>query len=358
MKVLHYYTTSINSGGPMTYINTIIHSSLNQTYDFGVCFQEKTVKKLRISDIRRIVREIRAFHPDILHVHGLQSEGIIGLILGRIAKVPCILMTVHGMNHEATEVSSVKQWIFRTIIEPFTLKKSDYVYCVSKNAEKKDIIVKNAKRLLPCIQNAVIYKQGDPVERKTLGIPEDAIVVVVVGRVSKDKGMLTLEQIIDNSAERYYFVIVGEGDYSPVMKTSYNGNQRVIFTGFTENPYGYMNISDIYLCVSLHENMSIALLEACQHCLPAIVTDVGDNADVIRDGINGYVFNVGDAKAALRCLNTLSSDKKMMTRMGQEARKIVNSEYSINEMLSKIDKIYQEVNKSATHSIKRNYSSI
>lgn len=344
IRVMHYYTTPENSGGPMTYINTIIRSSLKEKYDFSICYQMKTAKEIRFNDIKRIVAEIKKEKPDILHIHGLQSEGFFGVILGRIAHVPHILMTVHGMDHEATLISNSRRVLFRNFLEPFSLRHSDYVYCVAKAAEKKDIIVHNSKYLLPCIQNATEFNHGKPIDRRNLGFSSNDIIVVVVGRVSVDKGMQTLERVISaNQEANVKFLIVGEGDYSSEMQKKYKDRTDVYFTGFTDNPYGYLDISDIYLCVSLHENMSIALLEAGQHALPCIVTDVGDNADVVRNGVNGFVVCVDDADAISQHINQLTKNEPMRKAMGVKAREIIKKDYSIENMLNKIDAAYQKI---------------
>lgn len=343
-RVMHYYTIPNNSGGPMTYINTIIKSSLKDKYDFSVCYQIKTAKELRFKDVKRIVAEIKKEKPDILHIHGLQSEGFFGVLFGRLAHVPHILMTVHGMDHEATLISNSRRMLFRDFIEPFSLRHSDYVYCVAKATEKKGIIVRNSKRLLPCIQNATEFNQGKPIDRRELGFSGNDIIVVVVGRVSIDKGMQTLERVISaNRNAAVKFLIVGEGDYSPEMHQKYKDRDDVYFTGFTDNPYGYLEISDIYLCVSLHENMSIALLEAGQHALPCIVTDVGDNADVVKNGINGFVVRVDDADAVGHHIGQLAENESMRKAMGVRAREIVERDYSIEKMLGKIDGVYQQI---------------
>lgn len=344
IRVMHYYTTPNNSGGPMTYIYTITESELKDRYEFSVCFQEKTVKEIRPKDLSRIYNEIKNYAPDILHIHGLQSEGFIGVVLGRLAKVPNILMTVHGMNHEATAISKLKFWIFKYVIEPCSLRLSDYVYCVAKSAEKKDIIVRNSKRLLPCIQNATSYTHGIMVDRKKMGFQDDDIVVIVVGRVSIDKGMLTIEKVIDTYIDtNIKFLIVGEGDYSLVMQEKYKNIHNVCFTGFTDNPCGYLDIADIYLCASLHENMSIALLEAGQHSLPCIVTDVGDNADVVTNGKNGFVVEVGDSESICSNIDLLAGNKNLRLEMGEDAKRNIEENYSLQKMISRIDNVYQTI---------------
>ncbi len=188
-KIMHYYTDPINAGGPLTYLQGICESSLVEKYEFSVCYQQKAVMKLTVSDFRRIIREIKTFNPDILHVHGLQGEGFVGLICGKLSGCKQILMTVHGMEYETQTNSIARKFIFRYIIEPYILRKADMVYCVCHDAEKKRIIQKNARYLYPYIHNSIpeIVKFSQK-PRSEFGLGDEDIIVVVVEGLQSKKG--------------------------------------------------------------------------------------------------------------------------------------------------------------------------
>ena len=111
MKVMHYYTYPENSGGPLSYINNIISSEYLKDIQFSACYQMKPFSALKYRDFRRIANEIKEFNPDILHIHGLQSEGFVGLLAGRKAKVKKILMTVHGIQIDAQDIGNFKRFL-------------------------------------------------------------------------------------------------------------------------------------------------------------------------------------------------------------------------------------------------------
>ena len=96
MKVMHYYTYPENSGGPLSYIKNIVHSEYLVDIEFAECYQMKPFSALKSADFKRIVKEIKFFSPDILHIHGLQSEGFVGLCAAKKSGVKA-LMTVHGV---------------------------------------------------------------------------------------------------------------------------------------------------------------------------------------------------------------------------------------------------------------------
>jgi glycosyltransferase involved in cell wall biosynthesis len=65
--------------------------------------------------------------------------------------------------------------------------------------------------------------------------------------------------------------------------------ERVKFAGWSADVAGQVRRARVFVLLSAAEGLPIALLEAMASGLPAVVTDVGANADVVRDGVNGYL---------------------------------------------------------------------
>jgi glycosyltransferase involved in cell wall biosynthesis len=344
-RIMHYYTYPENSGGPLTYIYSIINSTLNSKYLFGLCFQNSALSRMSIKKIRRVINEIRAFNPYIIHIHGLQGEGLIGLIAAKRAKVPVILTTVHGMQHNSITISWVKRVIFKYILEPYVLHKSDAVYCVSEEMENREYIKKHTKNLLPYINNFI--PRNDEISttkknRKSLNIMENEFVIIVVGRISIDKGMRTIEKCIEYcDIPNVRFILAGDGVYRKEMEEKMqNHTNKLLFTGQITNVADYLSIADVYLSASLHENFSIALLEACYNSLPSIVTDVGDNTKVVKNGYNGFVVKKYDYNEIIANLQFLFNNSKVRKEMGENSRNFVIDNFSEEIFIKKLDSVY------------------
>lgn len=350
IKIMHFYTYPENSGGPLTYIKTICDSSLKDIYQFKICYQNKPLSKLRIKDIKCMVKEIKEFQPDILHVHGLQGEGFMGALIGKIAKCKCILMTVHGLQQDDLMQSNFKRLLFKYIFEPLTLKMSNAIYCVCKSTDKREIFSKYSKKMRPYIYSTV-HKGFSAVKypklRNGLGILDDDIVVIICGRVSVDKGMMVLEKIILNDEDtKIKYLIIGSGQYLKDMKNKMEKQiktGKVIFAGQQSNVAQYLSISDIYLSVSLHENLSIAALEACSYSLPCVVSRVGGNPEIVIDGINGYVVETGNFIETLDKIHILSNSKIKRKKMGTESKERFINEFSEKIFIKKINALYREI---------------
>ncbi len=70
------------------------------------------------------------------------------MMAGRLAGCKRILVTVHGLASDTVEMNALKRILYKYIVEPFTLRNVDYVYCVCNYASNRPIIKKNARKLL------------------------------------------------------------------------------------------------------------------------------------------------------------------------------------------------------------------
>jgi glycosyltransferase involved in cell wall biosynthesis len=142
--------------------------------------------------------------------------------------------------------------------------------------------------------------------RNQLGLPNDAILGVMVGRLESEKNPCLILDALAQIAHRYtnfFIIFIGDGTqkFELTKKSqSLNLENRVFFLGLMK-PHEIANIlrgSDIYLLSSSTEGMPVALLEAQACGLPATATDVGEVKRIIQDGVNGILIK----KATPACM--------------------------------------------------------
>ena len=80
--------------------------------------------------------------------------------------------------------------------------------------------------------------------------------------------------------------------------------------------------AECFLLTSLAEGMSNALIEAMCLGLPVISTKVSGSTDLIKDGENGLLIDIGDKEALLNRMYLLAGDPSLRERMGKEATKV------------------------------------
>jgi glycosyltransferase involved in cell wall biosynthesis len=352
-KVLHYYSSSTKIGGPLTYINTILDSDLKNIYSFDTCFQMMAPGGINISLLDRMRRQIKQAAPDLLHVHGLQSEGIYGLMAGRLAGCKRILVTVHGLASDTVEMNSVKRILYRYMVEPYTLRHVDFVYCVCDYATNRPIIRKNASRLLPAIHTGIapaVPSRERCQVRKEWGFPESKYVGIIVSRVVRDKGYEEFADAIGrlyrNGEDRVRFCIVGEGGYIAELNSKLGQEISagyVKLCGRREDVVDLLFASDFFVLPSWHENFPISLLEAGQAGLPAIATSVGGIPELVEHNRTGLLIPVSDPAMLTEAILQLLNHPTSISEMGKNMEEKIEASFSLHSMVDKIRNTYSEI---------------
>ena len=352
-KVVMYFTYADRIGGPLTYLNMLMASPLKQDYDFDTCFQNKAPKGLNLPLLREMTARLKELKPDILHIHGVQSEGLYGAIAGRLAGCKHIVMTVHGMAMDATNCRGVKRFLYRYLVEPLALRLSHRVYCVCDFAAQRPVIRRNAgrgKRNCGYIYNcAAPHKPSVTREqmRQQLGVGENEILFCISGRVSRDKGFDLLADALHLLAQKqlpaWKFMVIGDGAYRPDFEQAVQPlleQGRVIMAGQTDRVADYLEAADGFVFPSYHENLSIALLEACTAGLSCIVSNVGGNPEIIQNSVNGIVLKEQTPGAYAAAMERLLRDPETMKIYQAQAQQDVIVRFSREKMLERIRKVY------------------
>jgi glycosyltransferase involved in cell wall biosynthesis len=170
--------------------------------------------------------------------------------------------------------------------------------------------------------------QEAPVRRE-LGIPEDAFVMVTVGRLVARKANLKLvEALIAAQRPNAHLLIVGDGPEADAIQAAaaHAGlGERVHLTGQVseERKFQALASADIFVSASQHEGFGLVFLEAMAYRLPIICFDHGGQTDFLNDGETGFVVTLNDLGAFTRALVQLHDSKPMRERMGDtNARRV------------------------------------
>jgi glycosyltransferase involved in cell wall biosynthesis len=126
--------------------------------------------------------------------------------------------------------------------------------------------------------------------------------------------------------------LVGGGPDEEMLrrKVSQAGLQdRVTFSGEQNDPRPHLARADVFLLPSRQEGFSVALLEAMASALPAIVTDVGGNAEALVDGKGGRVVPPLQPGPMAAAISELSRERDRLGQMGAFNRHRVEELFSL-----------------------------
>ena len=171
--------------------------------------------------------------------------------------------------------------------------------------------------------------------RKKLNIPIDELVILFLGRLNFDKGVLDLInafEMVSKTVDNLNIVFVGpdEGDYINLIKSNVFGmDGRVHFVGKTSKPECWLNIADIVCLPSYREGFGSVIIEASAVGLPAVVSRVYGLTDAVVDGVTGLMHEPGDIKGLSEVLKVLLGDDCLRSSMGLAAFKRAHLEFDV-----------------------------
>jgi len=336
--------------GPNVANNIIFNSYLKEKYTFSFLEHnpQKGIKK-NILVIPHLMSQIKEINPDIVHVTGLSRSGIESVLAARLCGKK-VLLTIRGSSLDA--INFKKKFLYAHIVEPLTLRLSHKVYTVCNAMANRTHIKKHSKHnFIGTIHNSAPIVDINKIEtfdlRYKLNIDKNAVVVAIVGRMTFDKGVTYIVDAINVITDKnIVFVFIGDGGIIDEVQKKIlpdDINKRVFFMGKQNQVMSILKECDIFLFATLHENLSNALLEACKVGLAVIATDVGGNPEVITDRHNGLLIPPRDSKAIVKSILQLVKNKEMRQKLGSNATKNVEENFSQSALLAKVGRVYQDL---------------
>jgi glycosyltransferase involved in cell wall biosynthesis len=172
--------------------------------------------------------------------------------------------------------------------------------------------------------------------RQKYGIPENAFVVLFVGRLFERKrpqDVLEIQKALAHIPGTYS-VVVGNGPLEKNLRSSSAHLPRMIWTGF-QNQAGTRDAyygSDVLFVPSEYETWGLVVNEAAACGLTSVLTDTcGVAGDLTVHGETGFVFPRGDVASALHWISRLKEDRSLCRSLGAAAREKVEKEYGISQ---------------------------
>lgn len=138
-------------------------------------------------------------------------------------------------------------------------------------------------------------------------------------------------------------IVMGKGRQEGKLKAiaeKMGIQQRVIFKGFMDNPYPLVSTADLFVSASDNEGISNSLLEAMYMGIPVVTTPAGGSQEVVKDRENGFLIRYGDQKQLSALMFEIYKNSNLSDRIGVRGKKTVASNFSLPEMTSSLEKIF------------------
>lgn len=185
--------------------------------------------------------------------------------------------------------------------------------------------------------------------RNDLGIAQDAKIILFVGRLNRDKGLLELAGAFDVIAKQYSDVellLVGAEEdvpFSRIQEICCAERERLHYVSFTHKPENYMAAADIFCLPSYREGFGLTIIEAAACGVPAVASRIYGITDAVVDGKTGLLFPVGDVAALTQALLGLITGNELRHQMGNDARERVLERFSSEKISLELLMLYEKL---------------
>lgn len=294
----------------------------------------------------RIVREIRAFRPHIVHTHTAKA-GVLGRAAAQTCRVPATVHTFHGHLLHGYFSSNVRRAVVQT--ERTLARRTTRLVAVG--AQVRDDLV--AAGIGTRAQFTVVPPGVElptpataPQARALLGLPVAGPVVSFVARLTEVKRPDRFADVALELARRVpdvVFAVCGEGKLLPDLRHHLTPlGDQVHFLGWRSDVENVYAASDVVVLTSDNEGMPVSLIEAATMGTAAVTTDVGSASEVVLDGRTGYVTSQAVEEIAAAVERVLT-DPALRDRMGDAAAEHARTHFSAGRLVRDTAEIYEEL---------------
>ena len=256
-----------------------------------------------------------------------------------------IVVTVHGLDHQRQKWGRFAS-AYIMMGERAAVRHADSIIVLSKGVQ--DYFLEKYGRETVMIPNGIDPAEPRPADEitKRFGLSSRDY-ILFLGRLVPEKGIHYLIRAYKGLRTDKKLVIAGgTSDTDAYVKQLYDmagDDPSIIFTGFQQgivleelysNAYAYVLPSDL-------EGMPLTLLEAMNYGCCCVTSDIGECADVM-DGC-GFTFPKGDAEALRQTLQDLCDHPEKTEAHRGEARRVIASKYTWQEITAQTDRLYSKV---------------
>jgi N-acetyl-alpha-D-glucosaminyl L-malate synthase BshA len=290
---------------------------------------------------------------DLLHVHYAIPHAISALLARQMCaaqgrRLPFIT-TLHG-----TDVTLVGMDRSYLPITRFGIEQSDGVTAISKYLRDKtltDFSITRPIEAIPNFVNCDVYLPMNPGKRaqaRAAWAAKGEKLLIHLSNFRPVKRVSDCIQIFARVVKEVpaHLLLVGDGpdrSQAEMLASSLGICEHIHFLGKQDSVSELLPIADLMLMPSELESFGLAALEAMACRVPAIATSVGGVPELIENGVNGWLFPVGDVESMSQCAIALLKDSARLDAMGAAARQTAQDHFCASRIIPLYEHYYEQV---------------
>jgi sugar transferase (PEP-CTERM/EpsH1 system associated) len=293
----------------------------------------------------RLWRLFARLRPDIVHTRNVAA--LDAILPAALARVPVRIHGEHGRDADDLDGTNTRRQLVRRLHRPFV---HQYITVSRDLAQYLREKIHVPPSRIAQIMNGVDSSLFQPVGGQRDAVPEpgfcgpEHFVIGTVGRMQEVKDQLTLArafvrlvQLMPGAGQRLRLVMVGEGPLRERVRAALAeaGLERHAWLpGKRDDVARIMRSFDLFVLPSLAEGISNTILEAMATGLPVLATAVGGNLELVREGKTGTLVPRDDPESMAVALRAYAENAELCRRQGREARRIIESDFSMDAMVN------------------------
>ncbi|MFN3841526.1 MAG: glycosyltransferase [Cyclobacteriaceae bacterium] len=320
--------------------------SLEQAGGKVTCMQANNTIQILLK-VFTLIKYCRKHKINLIHCH-LPWAGIVGRLVFKLIHTP-LIYTEHNKQERYHRITR--------FVNRLTFNWQSAIIAVSEDVTES--IARNIRPSVP-VRNIVNGVNTDFFQRDSksgralrtqLGIPEEAIVVGTVAVFRVQKRLDVWLNVFKSASERdirLYGILVGDGPLRKELeqlRKNFGLEHRVFMPGLQSDVRPWYSAMDIFMMTSLFEGLPVALLEAMSMQCAVLTTDAGGVKEVVRNEKDGLMVPVENWIDLTEKIDSLVNHERFRRDLGETARKRVINKFSINRMVTELEKLYSEVYK-------------
>jgi glycosyltransferase involved in cell wall biosynthesis/ribosomal protein S18 acetylase RimI-like enzyme len=313
-----------------------------------------------VADVRalaELVALLRRERFDLVHTHN-PKPGVLGRIAGRLAGVPLVVNTVHGLY--ATPEDRLRKRTAVLGLEWLAGRCSDLELYQSEEdlrwAGRLRLARKGRSHLLGNgtdlgrFDPALVPPERVAALRRELGLPDDALVVGAVGRLVAEKGyreLFTAARAVRQADPRVRFLAVGAPDLDKADAIGQAELGRaagdVLVTGWRDDVRDLLAVMDVFVLASWREGMPRSAIEAAAMGRALVLTDIRGCREVARHDQEALLVPPRDPDALAGAIARLAADPALRDRLGSAARRRALENFSEAQVAERVVEHYRRL---------------
>lgn len=304
-----------------------------------------------LQNVRDIVALSRRVKAEVIHCH-LSDAVFLGAAASYFAGDIGVVITKHTPHTLPERAFPDARNLLRRIILQVVYRRARKIIAVSHETERalrRDFALP-PNRVVQIPNGVAIGSSAAPAPedlRASLGLAEDDVAVLNVGRLVPVKGQSCLLESMSLLADRHPNIklfIAGDGECRPQLARRINElglDGRVRLLGDRSDVGSLLAAADIAAFASLSEGTSLAVLESMAAGKPIVATDIDGNRDVLTHMEDSLLVPPGAPRPMADAVALLAEDRQLAHRLASAAWRKADAEFDFDRVAEAYQDIWQ-----------------